>query len=241
MILTLNTATETFSVALADETGAVIKGVSVRPEPGSKRVNHSDVIIPHVQKLLGGKDLKSAGVKKIACTVGPGSFTGIRIGLTFARCACQYYGLPLAGCKTHFAAAQRIKMRLDRKGEKVNHLVCVLMPASMNEVYASLFCAAPGKAAVKEIFPCRVFPGPELKKYLSMLAGEAGNLPVVVTGDWVPKNIRFLNEAGIKTSSILEDDKLPSYANALATLAPRLRAGPFYEITPFYIQPPRLR
>jgi tRNA threonylcarbamoyladenosine biosynthesis protein TsaB len=86
-LLALDTATHTASVALVTDDGAI------RAERESKVSTHSEVVLSLVDEVLAGTPV--GDLRAIACGAGPGSFTGLRIGLATAKGLCFASGRPL--------------------------------------------------------------------------------------------------------------------------------------------------
>lgn len=90
-ILGIETATKVCSVALAQD-DSILDALSV--EEG---MVHSEKLLPMIDRLLSKKNLKPRDLDAIAVSIGPGSFTGIRIGVTAARALAQGLNIPAAG------------------------------------------------------------------------------------------------------------------------------------------------
>ena len=75
LVLAIDTATKIGSVALYDDKTGVIGEINLYV-----KVNHSNVIMDAVDSLFKLSGLTIKDVDRIAVTIGPGSFTGIRIG-----------------------------------------------------------------------------------------------------------------------------------------------------------------
>jgi tRNA threonylcarbamoyladenosine biosynthesis protein TsaB len=86
-LLALDTATHTASVALVTDDGAV------RAERTSQVSTHSEVVLSLIDQVLAG--IPVGELAAIACGAGPGSFTGLRIGLATAKGLCFASGRPL--------------------------------------------------------------------------------------------------------------------------------------------------
>jgi tRNA threonylcarbamoyladenosine biosynthesis protein TsaB len=93
-ILAVETSGTTFSAALS-ENGRVAASIFREPGPG-----RSETLIPDVFRLMKKAGWKPGQLDKLAVSTGPGSFTGIRVGLTFARVAAQDLDIPLVGVGT---------------------------------------------------------------------------------------------------------------------------------------------
>ena len=92
--LGLDTALGACSAALADETGVIAR----RYEPMA--IGHAEAIAPMAEVLLREAGLTFAALGRIAVTTGPGTFTGQRIGLAFARGLALALKIPCAGVTT---------------------------------------------------------------------------------------------------------------------------------------------
>ena len=102
MLLALDTATHRASIALHD-------GTSLRAECTWESSNrHTVTLIPHVVEMLATSDLTAADITAIAVCIGPGSYTGVRIGVAVAKGLASARKLPLVGITTLdvLAAAQ---------------------------------------------------------------------------------------------------------------------------------------
>ncbi len=94
MLLAIDTATRYASLALYDEMG-VISEQTWRSEN-----NHSVELIPAVARMLSQQKLKPQSLTGIAIATGPGSFTGLRIGMSVAKGLCLALGIPIVGIPT---------------------------------------------------------------------------------------------------------------------------------------------
>ena len=97
MILVLDSATSTVVAGLCGEDGRIL---SERRLAGGR----GDVIPGMVAELLAEAKVSPEAVTKVVCGVGPGSFTGIRIALSFAHGFAFRRNLPLAGVSSLEAA-----------------------------------------------------------------------------------------------------------------------------------------
>jgi tRNA threonylcarbamoyladenosine biosynthesis protein TsaB len=103
-ILGLDTATRATAVALLDTaTGAELEARD-DPPPGA-RPRHTTRLMSLIVELLEGAGGGWPGVDRIAVGVGPGTFTGLRIGVATARALAQARSIPLVGVSTLEALA----------------------------------------------------------------------------------------------------------------------------------------
>ncbi len=102
MLLALDTATRQASVALYDERG-------VRAETSWLSAdNHTVELMPRVTEMLAQQGVEPAGLRGLAVAIGPGSFTGLRIGLSVAKGLAVGRGIPLFGIPTLDSLAQAL-------------------------------------------------------------------------------------------------------------------------------------
>lgn len=94
MLLALDTATRWTGLALHD-------GTTIVAEHGWRSVNTQTVeLAPAVTQMLSRAGVASEELRAIAVTLGPGSYTGLRIGLGFAKGLALAYQIPLVGVPT---------------------------------------------------------------------------------------------------------------------------------------------
>ena len=93
-ILAMDTATMVSSVAVAAEE-------RVLAEPTAEtRFTHSETLVAHIEEVLRLADVKREELSAVAVSLGPGSFTGLRIGLAAAKAIAYALSIPLVGVPT---------------------------------------------------------------------------------------------------------------------------------------------
>lgn len=96
MLLAIDTATRFASLALYDPTAGI-----VRAEHTWYSVdNHTVELVPNLERMLAGQRVKAEALNGIAVSLGPGSFMGLRIGLSVAKGLAVSFGLRLVGVPT---------------------------------------------------------------------------------------------------------------------------------------------
>ena len=141
-ILGIDTATPTASVALIEDQKILAEQIHRQAKISSDRAapppkgNHAEVLVALIRSVLGGASLSLNELTGIAVTIGPGSFTGLRIALATVKGIAYEWGMPVVGVSTLHANAARV---VD------DGLICSLLDARKHEVYAALFRRA-GKA-----------------------------------------------------------------------------------------------
>lgn len=94
MWLAIDTATDVAGIALADAGGVVVE------HSWPARRNHTSALAPRVAQALADAGLSVAELAGIAVAIGPGSYTGLRIGLALAKGLAFGAGLPVVGVPT---------------------------------------------------------------------------------------------------------------------------------------------
>lgn len=102
LTLAIDTATENLSLALARDDGLLAEdGI----DAGRK---HLELLLPHIVRLLGRLDLKFDDLDSIIVGTGPGTFSGLRVGIATARGLAQALEIPIQGASTLEALARGI-------------------------------------------------------------------------------------------------------------------------------------
>lgn len=91
MLLALDTASPTVTVALHDGTDVVASATA------SVAMRHGEQLAPLVEQVLASAGARPAGLTAIAVGVGPGPFTGLRVGLVTARTMAHVLDVPVHG------------------------------------------------------------------------------------------------------------------------------------------------
>ncbi|RUO79577.1 tRNA (adenosine(37)-N6)-threonylcarbamoyltransferase complex dimerization subunit type 1 TsaB [Pseudidiomarina taiwanensis] len=126
IILALDTSTEMCSVALQVGNQIAERAILAPRE-------HSQKILPFVEELLAEFDVTLAAVQRIIVGHGPGSFTGVRIGVSVAQGLAYSHDIPLTPVTTLAALAQQA-MRLEQA-----QAVVAAIDARMGEVYIARY------------------------------------------------------------------------------------------------------
>ena len=134
MILCLETATTVCSVALNDGCCTIALRETERQNA------HSEKITNFIREVMEVAKIDYKQLDAVAVSQGPGSYTGLRIGVSTAKGICYAADLPLMAIDTLEAMAYGMKMKL---GSQIadNDLLIPMIDARRMEVYASVFDA----------------------------------------------------------------------------------------------------
>lgn len=94
-------------------------------------VTHAERLMIQIDLLLRGVGLKIEEMDGIAIALGPGSFTGLRIGVTTAKALAYSLKIPIVGIPTLDALAQSLPL--------TDRLICPILDARKREVYSALY------------------------------------------------------------------------------------------------------
>ena len=134
MILCLETATPVCSVAL----NSACCTLAMRETEGQNA--HSEKITNFIRKVMEEVGIGYPQLDAVAVSQGPGSYTGLRIGVSTAKGICYAADLPLMAIDTLEAMAYGMKEKLGCQIED-NDLLIPMIDARRMEVYASVFDA----------------------------------------------------------------------------------------------------
>jgi len=129
IILHIDTATEFASICLSKENQLL--GVEVNED----QKNHASFLQPAIQKLFHQTNLKLQEIDAISVTNGPGSYTGLRVGLASAKGLCFALQKPLITLNTlNIMAVAAIMQHKDKEA-----LYCPMIDARRMEVFTTLY------------------------------------------------------------------------------------------------------
>ena len=132
MILQIETATASCSVALARD------GIVLGCRQINERNVHAEVITLFIDELISAAALKYTDLDAIAVSCGPGSYTGLRIGVSTAKGLCFALDKPLIAIETLEAMAYGMTSRSEYLIDD-DTLLCPMIDARRMEVFTAVF------------------------------------------------------------------------------------------------------
>ncbi len=133
LVLAIETSTPQTSVALGTEQG-VIGSTSLSWAKG-----HSEIVAPAIDHLLGWAEIRPGQIGGVAVGLGPGLFTGLRVGVTTARTMAQVLGVPIVGIASLDALAFSVRYSKWR--------VVAVSDGKRGEVFSAGYRQVPGGVA----------------------------------------------------------------------------------------------
>lgn len=226
-LLAFDTACDACSVALwRDGT------VAARHARAMAR-GHAEALVPMIALTLREAGATFAGLTAVSVTIGPGGFTGLRIGLATARAIALAAHVPAIGVSTFDAIAASV-VRL--RGDERRNLV-VAIETKRDDLYVQSFALTGSDARSDAGFAAFGEP--------AVLSAEAARSllppgPLLLAGDGAAR-LRAATDAGA-AHEIFAAAALPDAADVASLAARRLAAGvPRAPLRPLYLRPPAAR
>lgn len=176
MILALNTSTIQFSIALMKNQGSLIAEYTV--SPATRNFNG---FMPTLNSMFKASGIEIKDIKAVVVTMGPGSFTGLRVGLSAAKGLTHGLGIPIVGVSGLEAMANQFPSS--------NYQICPMITSRKGEIFISLY-----KRARKG----------DLIKLIEDISLKFTDLPSVIEVNTIFMGNDFDNQASL-IKNILED------------------------------------
>lgn len=202
-ILAIETTGKYGSASVTDETGSVFSAAS------TEEMNHLKGMITLIDQAINDSGIRKDELTHVAASVGPGSFTGIRIGVTTARMMSQMLGIPCIGVSTLKAMAVRA---LDRAISAGALYVVPVINARRHQTYAGVYEAAftsdgEHQAAIP-VMDERQYMIEELLEELRKRMAEHDGAIAFFTGDGIDAYADIIEGAMPEGSFIFADEDL---------------------------------
>lgn len=187
---------------LGIETSSVVSSVAVMNESQligeitiQAGLTHSEQLVPHIQTLLEMTNIKHSDLKGIVVVSGPGSFTGLRIGMGTAKAMAYALQIPLYGVMTMDSLAHNVSY--------TDHTICTVIDAQKKHVYAGIYQYEDHELVCKEepfVIPASdlldrfranddkvLFLGDGIKRIEKLLEEKDTNLTILDISQRIPK------------------------------------------------------
>ena len=218
LVLGIETSTEQTAIALGTEQGIVAGEMLAAARPGG------EMVVPAIEHLLAWSNVSLSSLGGIAVGLGPGLFTGMRVGIATAKTLAQTLQVPIVGLASLDLVAFSVGY--------VRTLICAAIDAKRGEVFYAFYLPVPGGIARQTEF--EVGSPAHLTAEL-----EARREDILMVGNGALAYRRELEEAGNHVSFASPAHAFPA-ATALVELSiARLTREDFdrlYELKPFYVR-----
>ncbi|MDH3883801.1 MAG: tRNA (adenosine(37)-N6)-threonylcarbamoyltransferase complex dimerization subunit type 1 TsaB [Desulfobacterales bacterium] len=207
-ILAVDTATKSCSVAIIEAGSLSAELTTLRDQ------THSKHLMELIHRGLGMAGISAAELDGLAVTIGPGSFTGLRIGVSTIKGLAHALDKPVVGISSLDALAWQCADR--------SYLICALLDARKGEVYSATYrysddtltpkspenASAPGAALQKIKEPC-VFIGSGAQLYRRNISTVLGDL-----AHFAPKSQNIIRASSVAFLSMQRFETLDTVAVA---------------------------
>ncbi|MBQ8174955.1 MAG: tRNA (adenosine(37)-N6)-threonylcarbamoyltransferase complex dimerization subunit type 1 TsaB [Clostridia bacterium] len=163
-ILAFDSSTRVAAVAVAEDE-KILSSFTV-----DSGMTQSELLLPLARKALEAAHLSFSDIGLFAVTVGPGSFTGVRIGTSLIKGLAFGRDIPCAPVSVMEVLADNLF--------PLDGLYCPVCDARRGQVYNALFCKKDG--TLTRLTPDRLIPAKDL---LSELSEQYNDIPVRLCGD----------------------------------------------------------
>ena len=177
-ILSVDTSATAASVALSEE-GKLIGETFINTS-----LTHSQTLIPMVEQLLNNTKTEISDIDAIAVNAGPGSFTGVRIGVAAVKGLAFANNIPCVSVSTLESMAYNFL--------STDCIVCAVMDARCSQVYNALFEIKNG--VVTRLCDDRALSLDDLKNELLSVDGRiiiAGDGTDITNAESAPVNLKY--------------------------------------------------
>lgn len=216
-VLNIETSTNVCSVAVSQD------GACIFEKEDHSGPNHAERLGSFVDEALSFTDNHGIPFDAVAVSCGPGSYTGLRIGVSMAKGICYGRGLKLLGVPTLEILC--VPVLLHEMVKEEDALLCPMLDARRMEVYAQLF-----DRSLKEVRPIHadVVDADTYKEWLD-------KVPVYFFGDGAKKCKEVINHP----NAHFIDDIEPLAKNMMPLAEKRMAEGKFEDVAyfvPFYLK-----
>lgn len=186
---------------------------------------HSQKMMPQIAAMMEWAEIDPLAVDCFAAAIGPGSFTGVRIGVATVKAMAQAASKPCAGVSTLHALANNVAV--------FDGVICPILDARRNQVYNALFRGAEG--VPERLTPDRALKIHDLLKELDAMAGR-----ILFVGDGLQVFQEEIEEAlGARARFAPAGQRMNLAASVAELGAQMLQANktvPYGELTPQYVR-----
>ena len=173
-ILAVDTSSKLCSVAILEDTNLIKK---LELDNG---LTHSETLMPLIKQLLNECELSLNNVDLLVSDIGPGSFTGIRIGVSTCKAFSDSLNIPCVGVSSLEVLAYNIKD---------DGIICSTIDCKNSNCYFALYQLNNGVYSVLEE-PC----AKSVDDVLSLLKSDYNNTNINFVGDGIPSTKLILTE-----------------------------------------------
>lgn len=227
-ILLIETATSVCSVAVARD-GQVLQLVET-----AEADRHAALITVFIRQCLEAAGLDPQQLNAIAVSAGPGSYTGLRVGVSAAKGMCYALGIPLIAVDTLQALASACRAQNGAGGDD---LIVPMIDARRQEVWAAVYEA--GTLTSREKAAPLVLENNMFDYFCKEVRGDDSSCRILLCG-----NGAFKTSSGRLPENVVLAEPFQCSASTMAKLAETdFQNADFQDVSyyePFYMKPPNI-
>ncbi len=133
LIINIDTSTEAAHVSIAQN------GIMLESAANDLQNNHAAFLQPAIKQLLQKHSVAIKSIDAVAVTAGPGSYTGLRVGMASAKGLCYALNKPLIKLNTLEVMAASAIYQLGKEAIQPATFLCPMLDARRQEVYAAVY------------------------------------------------------------------------------------------------------
>lgn len=214
-ILSIDTSSKICAVAILEDNQLL------KEHSENSGLTHSEKLMPIIKNLLSESDLTLSDIDLIVCDKGPGSFTGIRIGVATVKAFADSLDIKTVGISSLEALAYNVENSC---------VICSLIDAKNDNVYVSVFENIDGTYILR-----RNFSTENIFDILAEL--KVATYPITFVGDGaISYRDKILNV--LPNSIFVDNNDLSAYNLGLAGLR-HFENDEFDEVLPLYLRKPQ--
>jgi tRNA threonylcarbamoyladenosine biosynthesis protein TsaB len=218
LVLGIETSTPQASVAIGSEQGVVASALV------SRGASYNEFLLPAIRFCLDEAGLDYRNLGGIAVSLGPGLFTGMRVGVATAKALAQALSVPICGMASLDLVAYEVRY--------TPKTICVALDARRDEVFCAFYKSSPGGIQRMSDYrietPARLATGLESRREDVLLVGNGALLYRAVFEEIGP-----LVEIGTMSHSF------PNAVSLVELTVPRMYREDFdsvYDLKPLYLR-----
>ena len=217
-ILSVDTSSNVASVAITDDEKLICE-ITV-----NTKKTHSQTLMPMIDSALRQSEIEISDIDLIACANGPGSFTGLRIGVSAVKGLAHAKDIPVVGVSILEAMAYNLPF--------CEYIISPIMDARRNQVYNALYEWKNDE--LMEVKEPRALSIEELANELLETDRK-----VVFLGDGVSVHKEFIKEKMGDRAVFAPVSAKEQRASGLAAAAKNKKKISRYELAPIYLRKPQ--
>lgn len=218
LVLGIETSTPQGSVALGSEQGLIASALV------SRGVSHNEFLMPAIRFCMDQTGVGFRNIGGIAVSLGPGLYTGMRVGVATAKALAQSLSVPIVSMGSLDLLAYEV-----RYSPKT---ICSVLDARRDEVFHATYRPSPG--GIQRMSEYRVEPAEKLAIGLASRPGE-----VLLVGNGALQHREIFEELGSLVEVATMSHAFPDARGLVELAMPRMRRGDFDvldDVRPLYLR-----